>query len=51
MAHIYYVKENEIQRIQTYPTWEDAYLYLTEYAKNNGYQMRVNGAVKQETNQ
>lgn len=51
MAIIYYLTGNEIQKTQVFHTWEDAYIFVTKYADENGYELQTNGAVKKETNQ
>jgi hypothetical protein len=51
MAIIYYLTGNEIQKTQVFHTWEDAYIFVTKYADENGYELQNNGAVKKETNQ
>ena len=51
MAILYYLTGNEIQKEQVFHTWEDAYIFVTNYADENGYEMCTDGAEKKETNQ
>ena len=51
MVYIYYLTGTTIDKVETRATWEDAYLFIEDFAEKNGYEMSADGAVKQETNQ
>jgi hypothetical protein len=51
MTLLYYLKGGEIENVETFHTWEDAYIFVTIYADENGFEMCTDGAVKKETNQ
>lgn len=51
MVSIYYLTGTTIDKIETHPTWEDAYLFVLRYAEKHDYEMCTDGAVKTETNQ
>jgi hypothetical protein len=51
MAIVYFLTGNAIEKMQTFPSWEDAYIFVTDYATAYGYDMMPDGAVKKETNQ
>lgn len=51
MTLVYYLTGGEIEKVETFHTWEDAYIFITNYADAHGYEMSPNGAVKKETNQ
>ena len=37
--------------MQNFKSWEDAYMFVTDYANANGYEMLPDGAVKKEAKQ
>ena len=51
MALVYHLTGMKINKVQPFDTWEDAYLFVTEFAEQHDYQMCVDGAEKKETNQ
>ena len=51
MVVLYFLTGNAIEKMQTFRTWEDAYMFVSDYANANDYEMLPDGAVKKETNQ
>jgi hypothetical protein len=51
MVIVYYLTGNAIDKMQNFKSWEDAYIFITNFATANNYEMLTNGAVKKETNQ
>ena len=51
MTLVYYLTGAQVERVQTFLTWEDAYIFISNYADENGFEMCTDGAVKKETNQ
>jgi hypothetical protein len=51
MVVLYFLTGNAIDKMQNFKSWEDAYMFVTDYATAFGYEMTPDGAVKKETNQ
>jgi len=51
MVIVYYLTGNAIDKMQTFKSWEDAYIFITDFATANNYEMLPDGAIKKETNQ
>jgi hypothetical protein len=51
MVVLYYLTGNAIDKMQSFKSWEDAYMFVTDYANTNSYDMLPDGAIKKETNQ
>jgi hypothetical protein len=51
MVIVYYLTGNAIDKMQNFKSWEDAYIFITDFAKTNNYEMLPDGAEKKETNQ
>jgi hypothetical protein len=51
MVIVYYLTGNAIDKKQTFKSWEDAYIFITDFANTNNYQILPDGAIKKETNQ
>jgi len=51
MALVYHLTGKKINKVEPFDTWEDAYLFVIEFAEQHDYDMCVDGAEKKETNQ
>lgn len=51
MAKVYFFKDLALTKVETHLTWEDAYLSVFQYAKDNDLEMRPNGAISQDSKQ
>lgn len=51
MVYIYYLTGTTIDKKQTFATWEDAYIFVSDFAEKNEYEMCADGAEKKATNQ
>lgn len=51
MVIVYYLTKNTINKTETFDSWEDAYIFITDFASVFDYEMLPDGAIKKETNQ
>jgi hypothetical protein len=51
MVFVYYLTGADIDKVESHPTWEDAYIFIAHYAEKHDYELCFDGAVKKETNQ
>jgi hypothetical protein len=50
MALVYFIKNNIINKVETHPTWEDAYIAVTSFAESNNLELCEDGAQDKESN-